>query len=194
MNPGLARSLNSAGCSLNARQIRQLADLAAWLASEGVKSGALGPSETGRIEERHLADSVMYASAWRTPPGECWDLGAGAGLPGLVLATIWATCRLTLIDRSARRIELARRGARVVGLEVKTRIAGIETLEGPVEAIVSRAALPAAALRPHLVRLLAPGGLAVVSGTGNPVPGYQTLEAAEGILDHSPRLLMMRNT
>ena len=194
MNPGLERSLDFSGVKVDQHQTRQLADLGDWLVSEAIPSGALGPDEGGRIEERHLADSVMYASAWRTPPEQCWDLGAGAGLPGLVLATIWPSCRMTLIDRSARRIELARRGARVVGLEIATRIARIETLDGPMEAIVSRAALPATALRPHLVRLLAPGGLAVVSGTGRPVLGYQNIEAAEGILDHSPRLLMMLNT
>ena len=194
MNPGLERSLHFAGVELDQGQIEQLADLAVWLGSEAIRSGALGPSEAGRIESRHLADSVMYASAWERPPDHCWDLGSGAGLPGLVLAIIWPLCRLTLIDRSARRIELARRGARVVGLEVESRIARIETLVGPVDAIVSRAAIPAASLRPHLVRLLASGGLAVVSGSGISVPGYQNIEAPEGILDHSPRLLMMRNT
>ena len=194
MNPRLERSLKFASVELDGNQIGQLAVLGDWLASEAIRSGALGPSEAGRIEDRHLADSVMYASAWGTAPAQCWDLGSGAGLPGLVLAIIWPRCRVTLIDRSARRIDLARRGARVVGLEVATRIARIETLVGPIDAIVSRAAIPAASFRPHLVRLLAPGGLAVVSGSGIPVPGYQNIEMLEGVLDHSPRLLMMRNT
>jgi 16S rRNA (guanine527-N7)-methyltransferase len=169
-----------------------MADLRDCLDSEAITAGALGPSEASRIEDRHLGDSIIYASAWDSAPTECWDLGAGAGLPGLVLAVLWPTCRLTLIDRSVRRIELARRGALVVGVEVDTKVTGIEDLQGSVEAIVSRAAVPAESLRPHLARLLAPGGQAVVSGTGDPVSGYRNMDVPDGILDHSARLLIMR--
>ncbi len=80
----------------------------------------------------------------------------------------------------------------MIGLEVATEVVAIEDLDGPLEAIVSRAAMPANRLLPHLRRLLKPGGLAVVSGSGEEVRGYEEMAIPAGILDHSARLLMMR--
>ena len=181
-----------AGVEADSRQESQLDLLAEWLTSEGQAAGGIGPGEGARIYSRHLADSVIYASVWEAPPERVWDLGAGIGLPGLVLAIIWPRCRVTLIDRSQRRIDLTRRAARIIGVDVDAEAAAIASLEGSIEAIVSRGAMPPELLLPHLQRLLAPGGLAVVSGSGKPVAGYEEVVVAEGILDHDPRLLMMR--
>jgi 16S rRNA (guanine527-N7)-methyltransferase len=192
VNPVLETSLAFAGISPSIGQVAQLEDLGDWLRVEALPAGGIGPSEGPRIDDRHLADSIVFAAAWEAPPGRCWDLGTGAGLPGLVLAILWPRCRFTLVDRSARKIDLVRRAARILGVEVDTRVASIGSLEGQIEAIVSRALMPASALLPHLRRLLSPGGLAVVSGSGAPVAGYEEMAVPAGILDHSARLLMMR--
>lgn len=192
MNPVLQTSLAFAGIDPSDDQVAQLSSFGDWLRLEALPAGVIGPSEGSRIEDRHLADSIVYAAAWKSPPRECWDLGTGGGLPGLVLAILWPRCRFTLVDRSARKIDLVRRGARILGVEVDTRVTSIGRLEGRVGAVVSRALMPASALRPHLERLLMPGGLAVVSGSGVPVSGYEEMRVPAGILDHSARLLMMR--
>lgn len=192
MNPVLEPSLAFAGIVPSEEQVAQLESLGDWLRAEALPAGVIGPSEGSRIDDRHLADSLVYAAAWPVPPRECWDLGTGAGLPGLVLAIVWPECRFTLVDRSARKIDLVRRGARILGVDVDTRVTSIGGLEGRVEAVVSRALMPASALRPHLERLLRPGGLAVVSGSGVPISGYDEMRVPAGILDHSARLLMMR--
>jgi 16S rRNA (guanine527-N7)-methyltransferase len=192
VNPVLETSLAFAGINPSIGQVAQLEDLGDWLRVEALPAGGIGPSEGPRIDDRHLADSIVFAAAWEAPPGRCWDLGTGAGLPGLVLAILWPRCRFTLVDRSARKIDLVRRAARILGVEVDTRVASIGSLEGQIEAIVSRALMPASALLPHLRRLLSPGGLAVVSGSGAPVAGYEEMAVPAGILDHSARLLMMR--
>ena len=192
MNPSLESSLAFAGIDPSESQVAQLEELGDWLRVEALPAGGIGPSEGPRIDDRHLADSIVYGAAWEAPPRDCWDLGTGAGLPGLVLAVLWPQCGFTLVDRSARKIDLVRRAARVVGIEVDTRVASIGSLEGPIEAIVSRALMPASALLPHLRRLLTPGGLAVFSGSGADVPGYEEMPVPDGILDHSARLLMMR--
>lgn len=181
-----------AGIDPSESQVAQLEELGDWLRVEALPAGGIGPSEGPRIDDRHLADSIVYAAAWAVPPRYCWDIGTGAGLPGLVLALLWPLCGFTLVDRSARKIDLVRRAARVVGIEVDTRVASIGSLEGPIEAIVSRALMPAIALLPHLRRLLASGGAAVVSGSGVDVPGYEEMPVPAGILDHRARLLMMR--
>ena len=158
-------------------------------------AGGVGPAEFDRIEDRHLADSIIFAGAWASPPSHCWDLGSGVGLPGLVLAILWPESRIRLIDRSSKRIDLARRAARVIGVNVDTDVAPIEVLGGAAEAVVSRAAIPAGELLSHLRRIVAPGGRAVVSGSGTGfVPeGFEELKVPAGILDHAPRLLMMRS-
>ena len=192
MNPALEASLAFAGIDLSPGQASQLGNLGEWLRVEALPAGGIGPGEGPRIDDRHLADSIVFAAAWKAAPKRCWDLGTGAGLPGLVLAILWPSCRFTLIDRSARKIDLVRRAARLVEVEIETRVAPIASLEGPVEAVVSRAAMPATAFLPHLRRILAPGGRAVVSGSGIAVPGYEEMIVPPGILDHSARLLMMR--
>ena len=192
MNPSIDAALGLVGLEVEPWQMSLLSDLRDWLGTEAIEAGGIGPGESKRIDVRHLADSIIYASAWPSPPRECWDLGTGVGLPGLVLAILWPNCAMRLIDRSTRRIDLVRRAVRILGLEVEATATKIEDLTGSVEAIVSRAAIPAADLLVHLRRTLAPGGLAVVSGSGRAVAGYDELVIPAGILEHAPRLLMMR--
>jgi 16S rRNA (guanine527-N7)-methyltransferase len=185
-------ALEKLGIQPSVEVVAALERLADWLATEGIAGGGLGPGEAEVIWQRHLLDSAVYSIGWPKGPRECWDLGSGVGLPGLVLAILWPHTRVLLIDRSGRRCDLARRAARVTGVEVDVRKAEIAELVGQVEAIVSRAAIPADRLRPVLERLLAPGGRAVISGGGTPVDGFEHLEVPPGVLDRPSRLLMMR--
>ena len=192
MNQAVRASLDFAGLDLTPQQERQLEALGAWLEDEAIPAGAVGSAEAARIPDRHIADSIVFAASWDRPPDRCWDLGTGAGLPGLVLAIVWPDCLMTLTDRSRSKMDLVSRASRIIGLEVAIEVVEIEDLDGPMPAIVSRAAMPAEQLLPHLARLLEPGGLAVVSGSGVEVAGYEELAVPAGILDHSARLLMMR--
>lgn len=159
-----------------------------WLHREAIPAGAVGRGEGDQIETRHLADSLLFAAGFAEQPPECWDLGTGAGLPGLVLASIWPETAMILVDSSARRCDLARRGARVAGIRVTVENSTIEQLRGPLPAVVSRAAIPPERFYPMLLGLLSPGGRAVVSG-GSEVPeGYHRLT----FLDQPTRLLIMQ--
>lgn len=42
------------------------------------------------------------------PPDSVLDLGTGGGIPGLVLAVRWPTCRIVLLDANERRTEFLR--------------------------------------------------------------------------------------
>lgn len=166
-----------------------------WLADEGVRSGGLGPGEVDRIERRHLADSVLFASQLGSV-AEVWDLGSGVGLPGIPLAIVLPGTRLVLLDRSGRRVDLARRALRILDLQNCQVIQGeIEEVTGPVPAIVSRASLPPDRLAVVARRALEPGGVAVVAGSwveSPRWPGWSTVEIPRHVLDQPVWLLIMR--
>jgi 16S rRNA (guanine527-N7)-methyltransferase len=80
--------------------------------------GFLGPAElTEQID--HALGFVLVVEADRPGgPGTALDLGAGGGLPGLVLATCWPNCRFTLLDSGDRRSAfLKQEVSRIPGLE-----------------------------------------------------------------------------
>jgi len=65
------------------------------------RHGHLGP---GPIEE-HVARSRRFAERVRLPVGQAIDLGAGAGVPGLVLANDRVGDHWLLVDRRATRVD-----------------------------------------------------------------------------------------
>lgn len=191
MNQRLMDLATGLNLELTPWMLDQIDALAQWLEGEGVASGGLGPRETDRIADRHLLDSLSFAAGWESPPDTVADFGSGVGLPGLVLAVVWPFTRVTLIDRSSKRCDLARRATRVAEIE------GVEVVQADIfsvselrSAIVCRAAAPASTLRPLLEERLLPGCRAVVSGDGRPVEGFSSLR----ILDQPSRLLMMQKS
>lgn len=166
-----------------------------WLLDEAIPAGGLGSGETDRIGDRHLADSLIYRRFFEPPP-VLWDLGSGAGLPGVPLAILLPDTECVLVDRSGRRVQLLKRVVRVLGLDnVTVRQDEITRLQDPVPVVVSRASLPPEQLRPHLVRILEPGGIAVVGGSWVSRPehdGWATEEVTLVSLDRTVWLLIMR--
>jgi 16S rRNA (guanine(527)-N(7))-methyltransferase RsmG len=163
------------------------------LGSEALPAGGIGPNEAPRLHDRHIADSLLFATHLGDPDS-AWDLGSGVGLPGIPLAIIMPRTRFVLVDRSGRRIDLVKRAIRVLDLgNVEALHRDIDELEGSVPAIVSRASLSPEVLRRVCSRHLAPGGVAVVGGSWStpPVhPGWETVET--DALDRPVWLLMMR--
>ncbi|HSM43503.1 MAG TPA: RsmG family class I SAM-dependent methyltransferase [Acidimicrobiia bacterium] len=195
MKPDWLRAAEYAGLELDPGQREQMSRFRRWLAEEGIKAGGLGPGEESRLERRHLADSILFASQLDSVD-EVWDLGSGVGLPGIPLAISMPSTGFVLVDRSGRRVDLTRRAVRVLGLENCQVVAGeIENLGGPLPALVSRASLPPPQLGEVASRVLAPGGVAVVGGSWREAPrhpGWTTIEIPPDVLDQPIWLLIMR--
>lgn len=201
MKPEIWRQVAvTVGRSLSPAQSDILVKFRQWLAGEAIPAGALGPAEMDRLDDRHIADSLLFLHGWCRDggPETIWDLGSGAGLPGIPLAVLLPDTRVRLVDRSRKRGALLRRGVRVLGLDnVDVEEADVEDLTGTTPMIVSRASLSPDRLSPVVRDHLVPGGVAVAGGSwvSRPrevPPGWEVKEIPPDSLDRSIWLLIMR--
>jgi 16S rRNA (guanine527-N7)-methyltransferase len=93
-------------------------------------TGFLGPGPV----ETHLVHAAGFAEAAQAAlgrePGNFADLGTGGGVPGLVLATLWAAARGVFVESNQRRADSLRDAVARLGLEDR-----IEVLEERAEAV-----------------------------------------------------------
>lgn len=81
--------------------IRAYAD---FLKGPGIERGLIGPREGDRIWERHILNSLFVTQL--LPQGaSLFDIGSGAGLPGMVIALSRPDLTVTLIEPLERRVE-----------------------------------------------------------------------------------------
>ena len=112
------RAANWVGYPLDEAAAELLGTYAAWLRTEAIPAGGLGPREADRVWSRHVADSILFAAGWPDgAPEEVLDVGSGVGLPGIPLGVLWPDTEITLLDRGGRRIRLLRRIVRILGLD-----------------------------------------------------------------------------
>ena len=196
MKPHWIRAAEFAGVSLDDDKIERMERYARWITTEAMPAGGIGPAERDRIDRRHLADSVLFATQVPGGSHEVWDLGSGIGLPGIPLAILMPECNFRLIDRSGRRVGLMRRAIRILELgNCQVWQTRIEDLHGETDVIVSRASLPPERLAEVVSRHLRPEGVAVVAGSWRERPGHvgwDTIEIPPDALDQTVWLLMMR--
>ncbi len=77
-------------------------DYARLLATEGVTRGLLGPREVTRLWSRHIFNCAALAPLVPSAAA-VYDVGSGAGLPGLVLAIARPDVTVTLVEPLLRR-------------------------------------------------------------------------------------------
>ena len=92
------------------------------------KTNLIAPSTIPTIWTRHIADSLQLLAL--APDAKCWvDLGAGAGLPGLVIACALADeagARVHLVESNAKKAAFLREAARQVGAPALVHAVRIE--------------------------------------------------------------------
>ena len=107
---------------------------------------------------RHLLDSASVATAVRGP--RLLDVGAGAGLPGLVLAILDPSLEVTMLDGNGKKVRFQRQAVLELGLEnvtpVQVRVEHFATRD--FDQIVSRAFAQLATFVELTRPLLAEGG------------------------------------
>ena len=184
------------GVALSDTQIGRLADYRHWLATEAKTAGGIGPDEVDRLDTRHIADSLLFGSQIEANHIDIWDFGTGVGLPGIPLAILFPTRRLTLIDRSGRRVRLARRAIRILELDnVSVVQSDVTKISGSADVIVARASLTAEMIAPVAMNHLRTPGICLVGGSWveEPrVPGWETVQISLDDLDRPVWILKMR--
>lgn len=120
--------------------------------------GLVAPNDVPRLRERHLLDCLRGA-ALTAGAGTAYDLGSGAGLPGLVIAIARPDLELTLVDVRRNRAAFLEMVVGDLGLEhVSVYPRRAETLRVLVDLCLARAFKPPDATWAAAESLLRPGG------------------------------------
>jgi len=83
------------------KRIRAYAE---FLKTQGIERGLIGPREADRIWERHIFNCLPVTTLF-TEGATVFDIGSGAGLPGIVIALARPDLTVVLIEPLERRVE-----------------------------------------------------------------------------------------
>jgi 16S rRNA (guanine527-N7)-methyltransferase len=167
------------------------------LGTDGVTQGLIGPREAPRLWERHLLNCavVVVPSPGLVPVGSfVADVGAGAGLPGLVWALVRPDLRVVLIEPLLRRATFLERTVDALGLAGRVVVARdrAEQMAGTlaVDVATARAVAPLDRLAAWTLPLLRPGGsLLALKGRSAEQEIVRTAEALQGLGAESAELV-----
>lgn len=128
------------------------------LATAGVERGLIGPREVDRLWERHLLNCA--APVVRVPHGATVaDVGAGAGLPGMVWAIARPDLHVTMVEPLLRRTTFLAEAAQQLGLDNVTVLrARAEDVDQTFDVVTARAVAALDKLARWCMPLVRPGG------------------------------------
>ncbi len=153
------------GLGIDAARIEKLAAYVALLDVWRRRINLIGPADQDEIWRRHVLDSAQAWSYLTNPTAPLLDLGSGAGLPGLILASLGAT-DVTLVDSDQRKAVFLREAARTLGLTVQVIAARFDRALAEsgrrYDVVTARAVAPLVRLAPILADALTPDGYALL--------------------------------
>jgi 16S rRNA (guanine527-N7)-methyltransferase len=196
---------SSMGLKLTQGEVDGLLHFMALLTERAGPLGLISRGDISRLYERHVLDSLRAAALFTPEDALAYDLGSGAGLPGIVLAIAVPRCRFVLLEPRRIRVgflELAVEALELTNVEV-TAVRAEEL--GPRrlgDVVTARAFAPLARTWPIASRLLQPSGrLIYFAGKSLVNPLAEAEEAArrgpsadvraERVLARSPPLVIM---
>ena len=152
------------GVALDDPSAGALADYVELLLAWGARINLTSARTAEEIVDDHLADALQLVPALPPTARSLVDVGAGAGLPGVVLAVLRPEVSCTLLEPRGRRWSFLREVRRRLGLENLTPVQ--ERLEdhvatadfAPYDVAVSRATWPLAEWLERARALVGAGG------------------------------------
>lgn len=129
--------------------------------------------------DRHLADSLAFATLDHAGVGQLCDIGSGGGMPGLVIAQLMPHVNVTCVESEQRKAQWLMRAAE--GLTnvrvVPDRSETLATSERErFDVVTARAVAPAPVVLELVAPLVAVGGRAIVWSSNDDVPLWQRCE------------------
>jgi len=124
-------------------------------------------------------DDCEQALSWLDPEGHWVDLGSGAGFPGVVLAAMYPTLRVDLVESRRKRSIFLEQVIAEAGVDDRVRVLNMraEDLRDTYDGVVARAFAPPATVIRYAEKLLGPTGKVVLFLQGDAtVPVGPTLE------------------
>jgi 16S rRNA (guanine527-N7)-methyltransferase len=137
--------------------IRAYADL---LTTAGIERGLIGPREGERIWERHIFNCLPITQL--LPIGaSLFDIGSGAGLPGLVIALARPDLKVTLIEPLERRVEFLNEAVAAIaagGVEIEVIRGRAQDVKKSADFVTARAVAPMEKLKKMSWHMVKTGG------------------------------------
>lgn len=172
-NPSALRpTARSIGVPLSSSQVASLEAFEGLIRERAIPAGLVAEADADRVRTRHVLDCLRAAVAVGDRDREAYDLGSGAGLPGIVVAIARPTLSVGLVESRARRAGFLEFAVERLGLVNARVLRGrIEDVAEPADVCFARAlaALPRAwELAEPLLRV--GGRLVYFAGQGAHVP------------------------
>jgi len=186
------------GVEVSPSALRRLGEFEALLRERAVPLGLVAQADAPRIQERHIFDSLRAVAVVRDADALAYDIGSGAGLPGLVIAVARPRLRMVLVEprrRAAAFLELA--VERLEATNASVYVGGVEDLVEAADLCFARAYAPLPhAWRAALPRLRPGGRLVYFSGAHSETPvvpeGATDLQILETpVLESAGSLIIM---
>jgi 16S rRNA (guanine527-N7)-methyltransferase len=133
------------------------------LATDGIDHGLMGPREVPRLWDRHILNCAVIGELIEKNE-IVFDVGSGAGLPGLPLAIARPDVSITLIEPLLRRSTFLERAVQTLGLENVAVVRGraeekaVRAGVGLADVVTSRAVAPLERLAKWSAPLVRGGG------------------------------------
>jgi 16S rRNA (guanine527-N7)-methyltransferase len=159
------------GVLLDPSQVSRLRRFEELLVERAVPLGAIARSDSDRIRERHILDSLRAVPVVEGVD-EAADVGSGAGLPGVVVAIALPRVRMLLIERRPQRAAFLELAVEDLGLSNAAVVAGrVEDVAGDIDVALARAFAPIDEAWARALGILRPGGrLVYYAGAGSATP------------------------
>jgi 16S rRNA (guanine527-N7)-methyltransferase len=126
-----------------------------FLTTAGIERGLIGPREGERIWDRHIFNCLPVTQL--LPQGaSLFDIGSGAGLPGIVIALARPDLQVTLIEPLERRVEFLKEATSGTSIEVIRGRA--EDVKKSADFVTARAVAPLEKLKKMSWHMVKTGG------------------------------------
>ncbi len=136
-------------------RVDEIQAFAHFLATAGIERGLIGPREGERIWDRHIFNCLPVTQL--LPEGTTlFDIGSGAGLPGIVIALARPDIQVTLIEPLERRVEFLKEAT--VGLNIEVIRGRAQDVKKTAHFVTARAVAPLEKLKKMSWHMVKTGG------------------------------------